>query len=134
MNDPEADYVAWLRKAANDLLNIENNLAAEHVPWDTVCFHAQQCAEKVLKALLVFHGYQPQYTHNLVALLASCVDVESSLVDLREECQLLVGYGVHTRYPDEYEVTAEDTQSAVAALERIRTRILPLMPSTASPS
>lgn len=36
----------WVEKAEHDLLNIDNNLAASHVPWDTVCFHAQQAAEK----------------------------------------------------------------------------------------
>jgi len=44
---------AWVLKAEHDLLNIENNLAAQEIPWDTVCFHAQQCGEKYLKALLV---------------------------------------------------------------------------------
>ncbi len=31
MNDPESNYAAWIGKAENDLLNIENNLAAERV-------------------------------------------------------------------------------------------------------
>ncbi len=129
MNVPEADHVAWLRKAANDLLNISNNLRAEQVPWDTVCFHAQQCAEKTLKAYLVFHGYQPQYTHNLVSLLASCAGMEPGLANLQDDCQLLVGYGVHVRYPDEYEVMEDDSRQAVTALERIRARLLPLIPA-----
>ena len=46
---PKRNYKAWLAKDKNDLLNIENNLAATHVPWDTVSFHAQQAAEKHLK-------------------------------------------------------------------------------------
>ena len=49
MSGPETDYRAWMAKAEHDLLNIENNLAAARVPWDTVCFHAQQAAEKLLK-------------------------------------------------------------------------------------
>ena len=56
MSAPETNYKAWLVKAENDLLNIENNLAAAQVPWDTVSFHAQQAAEKLLKAFLVYHG------------------------------------------------------------------------------
>ncbi len=40
MSSHKSNYIAWLAKADNDLLNIDNNLAAEHVPWDTVCFHA----------------------------------------------------------------------------------------------
>jgi hypothetical protein len=50
MSSPESNFSAWLRKADHDLLNIRNNLAAKDIPWDTVCFHAQQAAEKVLKA------------------------------------------------------------------------------------
>ena len=42
----------WLAKAQNDLLNADNNLNAEQVPLDTVCFHCQQAAEKMLKAFL----------------------------------------------------------------------------------
>lgn len=41
----------WLAKGQNDLLNADNNLNAEQVPLDTVCFHCQQAAEKMLKAL-----------------------------------------------------------------------------------
>ena len=32
----------WLAKAKNDLLNADNNLKADNVPFDTVCFHCQQ--------------------------------------------------------------------------------------------
>ena len=32
---------AWVLKAEHDLLNIENNLAARKIPWDTVGFHVQ---------------------------------------------------------------------------------------------
>ncbi len=62
MNAPEANYRSWPRKARNDLLNIENNLQAENVPWDTICFHAQQAAEKLLKAFLVYHERMPART------------------------------------------------------------------------
>ena len=39
----------WVAKARNDLLNADNNLAASNVPADTVCFHCQQAAEKLLR-------------------------------------------------------------------------------------
>ncbi len=70
----EGGYRLWLSKAANDLLNVENNLASEHVPWDTVCFHSQQAAEKMLKACLVFYRQPAPRSHDLVALLTHCVD------------------------------------------------------------
>ena len=50
----ERETQAWPAKAENDLLNVENNLAAAHVPWDTISFHAQQAAEKLLKAFVVY--------------------------------------------------------------------------------
>jgi HEPN domain-containing protein len=55
MSDPD-NWRVWLDKAANDLLNIDNNVRSAAVPWDTVCFHAQQAAEKLLKGLLVARG------------------------------------------------------------------------------
>ncbi|MFH1115689.1 MAG: HEPN domain-containing protein [Pseudomonadota bacterium] len=78
MNDPESNFSAWLAKAENDLLNVENNLPASRVPWDTVCFHAQQAAEKLLKAFLVFRGQTPARTHDLVAVLAKCAGPEDT--------------------------------------------------------
>jgi len=53
----------WLQKVRNDLLNIANNLRATGIPWDTVCFHAQQAAEKAPKACLVAHGIDPPHIH-----------------------------------------------------------------------
>ena len=65
---------AWVLKAEHDLLNIENNLAAREIPWDTVCFHAQQCAEKYLKALLVSRKIDPPKIHDLTELHALLPD------------------------------------------------------------
>ena len=41
---------AWIRKAENDFKNIRATLVRADPAWDTVCFHAQQAAEKYLKA------------------------------------------------------------------------------------
>lgn len=39
MDDATREVVGlWLRKADNDLLNIRNNLAADDVPTDMICF------------------------------------------------------------------------------------------------
>ena len=59
----------WFHKAENNLQNIRNNLAAKEVPTDTICFHAQQAIEKVLKAVLVAQGRNVSKTHDLVSLL-----------------------------------------------------------------
>jgi len=59
----------WLAKAEYDLLNADNNLAANQVPYDTVCFHCQQAAEKLLKAFLIGNGQPAAHTHDLFLLL-----------------------------------------------------------------
>ena len=87
MSAARSNYQTWLAKAEHDLLSIENNLQAPEIPWDTICFHAQQAAEKFLKAFLVFHGLPPLRTHDLVALLAACVPLNSSLTTRQQDCQ-----------------------------------------------
>ena len=60
---------AWIKKAESDFRNIEIVMPAEDAPFDTVCFHAQQAAEKYLKALLTFYGVPFGRTHDLPELI-----------------------------------------------------------------
>jgi HEPN domain-containing protein len=122
MSARRSDPQAWLAKAENDLLNIRNNLAASNIPWDTVCFHAQQLVEKVLKAFLVARGQPASRLHDLVALLSSCAEIEPSLVALEEDCRRLTTYAIAARYPVPFaEPTEREGREMVAAAERVRT-------------
>ena len=89
----------WISKAENDLKNAANTLKmGEDCPTDTVCFHAQQCAEKYLKALLVWKGIPFPKTHNLPSLIAVLPkDLQNLLTG--EEQELLTEYATVTRYP-----------------------------------
>ena len=61
----------WVQKAENDLQTATYTLQlGEEGPTDTICFHAQQCIEKYLKALLVLHAIEFPRTHNLGVLIA----------------------------------------------------------------
>ncbi|MDQ7782075.1 MAG: HEPN domain-containing protein [Desulfomonilaceae bacterium] len=124
MNDLESAH-RWIVKAGNDFLNIRNNLSAAEVPWDTVCFHAQQSAEKLLKALLVLNGTTPPRTHDLVAVLAQCVEFEPSLRDLETDCRRLTYYAVGSRYPEDlYEPTEEDGLAMFEAAQRVHAVVM----------
>ena len=71
--DKEVALVAgqWALKAENDLKNAAHTLKlGADCPTDTVCFHAQQCVEKYLKALLTLHGIEFSRIHHISALLA----------------------------------------------------------------
>jgi HEPN domain-containing protein len=121
MSGHESNHSAWVAKAENDLLNIENNLAASRVPWDTVCFHAQQAAEKLLKAVLVRDGEKPPRTHDLIALLALSVKRHPNLAALEADCRDLGAYGAHERYPSDLgELGEPEAMRMVDAARRVR--------------
>ena len=110
----------WLTKAEHDLLNADNNLKSEIVPYDTVCFHCQQAAEKLLKAYLVARGVPPPFTHDLLLLLEEilpyCADAET----LQDDLALLMPYAVGVRYPDElFMPTHEDACEARKAAQGV---------------
>jgi HEPN domain-containing protein len=134
MSGPESNYVAWTEKAGHDLLAIDSMLAAERVPWDVVCFHAQQVTEKLLKAFLVYHGKVPTKTHSLVFLLKSCAKVDDSLAAFESDCRRLSEYSSRSVYPgDCYEPEEEDAREMVEAARRVRSAILERLPSPDGP-
>ncbi|WP_300041212.1 HEPN domain-containing protein [Methanospirillum sp.] len=59
----------WCLKAENDLKNACHEVEHEDPALDTVCFHAQQAAEKYLKAYLLFHDCEIPKTHVLMRLI-----------------------------------------------------------------
>ena len=67
----------WLAKARNDLLNADNNLKSQEIPFDTVCFHCQQAAEKTLKAYLVAQGKPYPVSHDLLHVLEQILPVDA---------------------------------------------------------
>ena len=110
----------WVAKAANDLLSADNNLKAKDIPFDTVCFHCQQAAEKLLKAYLVAGGRPAPRTHDLLLLLEEVLTLESGAEVLRDRLALLMPYAVEIRYPDEwFEPSAEDAREARHAAEEV---------------
>ena len=122
-------YRSWLKKAEHDLIALQRIMAEPGAPWDIVCFHAQQSAEKVLKAFLIFHGQSPPRTHDLSRLLTDCVAFDPTLTSIRKDCVRLTAYGVESRYPDVLsEPTKREATTAVAAMHRIHVAICALLP------
>lgn len=120
MSAPES-LDEWVALAEEDLLNIQNNLAATRTPWRTVCFHAQQSAEKYLKAVLIHEGVRPPLRHDLVELLALVAEKQPDLGDVEDECFDLNPYAVAVRYPGApMSVTESEGRAAVTSADRIR--------------
>jgi hypothetical protein len=96
---PPPSYRAWLQKAAHDITAINRVMVGTRVPWDIVCFHAQQAAEKVLKAFPVFHGQTPSKSHDCAYLLSECAKIAPSLAPLRADCRYVHATGLHPAIP-----------------------------------
>jgi len=110
----------WIEKAQNDLLNADNNLASEQIPYDTVCFHCQQAAEKLLKAFLVLRESEYPLTHNLFVILEEILKYDSSADYLRESLAILNPYSVEVRYPgDAWMPSVEDAKEARQAAQEV---------------
>ncbi|MGO8705512.1 MAG: HEPN domain-containing protein [Candidatus Brocadiia bacterium] len=120
MKGPESNWRSWVGKARNDLLAIRNNVSAAETPWDVVCYHAQQAAEKMLKAFLVFHGETPRRTHDLLALLHDCTAYDKAISVLEDDCRVLNLYSAVVRYPEELAEPGEpEGRAAMDAAGRI---------------
>ena len=63
MNARDLDFAQqWMKKADNDLFTARCVLEAPEGPTDTPCLHAQQAAEKALKAILTACGSDARTT------------------------------------------------------------------------
>ena len=92
-------------------------------PYRLVAYHAQQCAEKYLKAYLVCRGVDFPYTHNISTLLELCSDYAAWPTSLRE-AEELTDYAITTRYPGEdEEVTQDEAVNAIDIAQKVRNRV-----------
>jgi HEPN domain-containing protein len=98
----------WLNYGDEDLRLARHGLSlSSYCPYRLIAFHAQQCAEKHLKAYLVFRGIDFPYTHNISRLLELCGDEApwaESLLDAEE----LSPFATTVRYPGEEEEVSEE--------------------------
>lgn len=119
----------WLAKAWNDLLNADNNLKSEEIPFDTVCFHCQQAAEKLLKAYLAGNGKAYHITHDLLLLLENILCIRPDAEHLRDALSILMPYAVEIRYPDDwYMPSKQDTLEAREAANEVMNWLEHAMP------
>jgi HEPN domain-containing protein len=87
--------------------------------FDLVCYLAQQCAEKYLKARLVEAGLPFRKTHDLEELLHDVLPLEPTWNALLTDLQFLTSFAVDVRYPG-MDATQVDAQDAVACGQRVR--------------
>jgi len=111
----------WLAKAEQDMKAGEALLAAEHPFLYPSCFHAQQAAEKYLKALLTWHQIEFPKTHAIEQLLDLVKEADAETASSLKDATMLTPYGVDIRYPgDQPEPNLEEAREAVELARRVR--------------
>ncbi len=113
----------WVAKAEGDYATALRELRARKSPnYDAACFHAQQCAEKYLKARLQEETTAFPRTHSLVALLDLLLPLEPTWELLRANLATLTSSAVEIRYPGEV-AERVDAKEALRICQDIRERV-----------
>ena len=109
----------WASYAEQDLRLAKHGLTiSSSCPYRLIAYHAQQCAEKYLKAYLVFKQLDFPYTHNIRSLMQICVG--DWIVEISDADEL-TPYAVTTRYPGiDDRVTRKDAIYAVELAKKVR--------------
>jgi len=116
----------WLSHGDEDLHLAEQAMTLqgkEEPPYRLIAYHTQQCAEKYLKAYLVYCGVDFPYTHNISILLELSSERATWTAELRDAEQLTL-YSITTRYPGEdQEVTEAEAKQAIELARKVRAQV-----------
>lgn len=113
-------YDAWLYKAESDLKAAKKLIEGDAPVLDTAIYHAQQCAEKALKAYVSFKQQPVQKTHDVEFLVELCINFDKSFSQFIEDAETLTPYNTAFRYPDIIlEPDMADVTDAIEKAERI---------------
>jgi HEPN domain-containing protein len=125
MNIPSHDILEkvnkWMTYADEDLRLARLALTlSSGCPYRLIAYHAQQCAEKYLKAFLVFHRVDFPFTHNIGKLLDLCGEQKTWTKKLKK-VETLTVFAVTLRYPGKTEtVTKQNAAQALRMAEKVR--------------
>lgn len=117
---PTQATLGWVKKAESDLRVAQLVLSGSDVDDDASCFHAQQAAEKYLKALLQERDVRFPRTHDLEKFGDLAAPMVVELGGLRSGMEWLSAFSVDSRYPDAIEEPEPDAPRAIAIATEIR--------------
>jgi len=105
-----ARYQEWINRAKGSLkisktfinINIDNEFY-----YEDLCYQTQQAVEKAFKGFLIYFNDEPEFTHNIEALLVELEKFIEIPTHIREAIDL-TKFAVLTRYPGDYEEITKD--------------------------
>lgn len=119
--EPDAlqEAARWLQYARDDADAAEVLLEAGGTPARIAAFHAQQAAEKAIKAVLVAEGQPFPFTHDLIRLIELVPD-GWSVRNVGASWSALSDHAVDARYPDDLpDVSAAEASDAIDDARRV---------------
>jgi HEPN domain-containing protein len=110
----------WVAKAEADyrMALVASRQRKVPVP-EGVCYHAQQCVEKFLKAFLIAQGVPPPRTHDLEQLNDLCTQLDGTFALLAGDLGKLTPYAVELRYPG-VTATVQEARKALGIMKQAR--------------
>jgi HEPN domain-containing protein len=115
---PPDDAREWLNRARSSLA--QARAQSPDVYLEDLCFNAQQCAEKALKALSLHRGLRFPYVHDVGQLLNMLRQHGEQVPPLVDAARRLTDYAVEVRYPGLAEaVSSQEYAEAIGLAENV---------------
>ncbi len=120
----------WFEIASTDLRTAKHLYETMYPkPFEIICYHCQQAAEKALKGYLVDQGIDPERIHDLSKLCEKCVSCDPAFNSICDACSKLTSYATTARYPGHTEIEEQDVVLALKDADQIYTYCRDLIPT-----
>jgi HEPN domain-containing protein len=120
------NVLEWISLADDDIYSAKILNESDRKPREIICYHCAQAMEKYLKGYLIWQNIVPQKTHDLVFLNSLCIEKDNEFQAIKSECNFLNRFVNDIRYPHKYEVSENDVNFSIHAVEKIK-NINPLL-------
>ncbi|MDR0474071.1 MAG: HEPN domain-containing protein [Treponema sp.] len=114
------DVMEWLLIADEDLYSAQILNQQARRPYEIICYHCAQAAEKYLKGYLAYIDAATPKTYNLSLLLDLCIESNNEFEKIRTECGILNKFTNEIRYPYQFEIKDEDVLYSISAVKMIK--------------
>lgn len=94
---PPEDPREWLNRARSNL--VLARAEGQGIYLEDLCFNTQQAAEKAIKTLLIRHGVEFPYVHDIAELLTLLEGAGQQIPEPVRQAERLTRFAVLTRYP-----------------------------------
>jgi HEPN domain-containing protein len=111
--------VEWVNRAEEDYQLLRISLRRKLPLTYGATFHAQQSAEKYIKALLTFRQIAFPHTHDLAALNTLCQQNVIILPVSEDNLEKLSAFAVEVRYPG-FQPSIDEAKEALQIAKNIR--------------